>query len=228
MRIYNERPLSERSESSEMSFSNNKISSSSSSASSSVNFPALCRKVSSPTLNGNKKVGISMHKFINSKGKTATKDNSYFSPFVSLNGNGLLNNSSNDYYELKPPQFVKSNLTTLRRRVSAICKIQEELKEMKAREDELRYQRIRVIGLSQPNLSTLTDESDDQIKDNVSQSEELVIIRTNSNPNLIDTENSLEDNTINDKDLQVGGPRRKIPLIALWEEKIQQEIQIKN
>jgi hypothetical protein len=37
------------------------------------------------------------------------------------------------------------------------------------------------------------------MKDNVSQSEELVIIRTNSNPNLIDNENSLEDNTINDK-----------------------------
>jgi hypothetical protein len=86
-----------------------------------------------------------MHKFINSKGKTAAKDNSYFSPFVSLNGNGLLNNSSNDYYELKPPQFVKSNLTTLRRRVSAICKIQEELKEMKAREDELRY--LLIISL---------------------------------------------------------------------------------
>ncbi len=128
-----------------MSFSNNKISSSSSSASSSVNFPALCKKVSAPSLNGNKKGGISMHKFINSKGKTAAKDNSYFSPFVSLNGNGLLNNSSNDYYELKPPQFVKSNLTTLRRRVSAICKIQEELKEMKAREDELRY--LLIISL---------------------------------------------------------------------------------
>ncbi len=63
----------------------------------------------------------------------------------------------------------------------------------------IRYQRIRVIGLSQPNLSTLTDESDDQIKDNVSQSDQLVIIRTNSNPNLVDNDDSLEDNTINDK-----------------------------
>jgi len=120
-----------------MNLTNNKICSSSSSASSSVNFPALCRKVSTGSVVGNKKVN--MHKFINSKGKSATKDNSYFSPFVSLNGNGLLNNSSNDYYELRPPQFVKSNLTQIKRRVSAICKIQEELKEMKAREDELRY-----------------------------------------------------------------------------------------
>lgn len=211
-----------------MNFTNNKISSSSSSASSSANFPTICRKTSTPSLVGNKKLNISMHKFINSKGKTAAKD-SYFSPFVSLNGNGLINNSGNDYYELKPPQFVKTNLTTIRRRVSAICKIQEELKEMKAREDELRWQRIRGIGLSQPNLSSFIDESDDGMKDDITQSDQLLIIRTNSNPNLVDNDSSsLEDNSIDENNIQIGGPRRKIPLIAVWEQKIKKEIDIKN
>lgn len=79
-----------------------------------------------------------MHKFINSKGLTAAKDNTYFSPFISSNGTPFVTSPPNQYYELRPPQFVKKDLNMIRRRVSAICKIQEELKEMKEREEELR------------------------------------------------------------------------------------------
>ena len=89
-----------------------------------------------------------MNKFINSKGLSASKDNSFFSPFITNNGNGFLRNSTDEYYELRPPQFVKKDLNVLKRRVSAICKIQEELKEMKAREEELMYLFTLLFNLS--------------------------------------------------------------------------------
>ena len=132
-----DRSLSDRSESSEMSGSSTKICSSSSSESSSLTIPANCRK-SSPSLVSTRRVNISMHKFINSKGLTAAKDNTYFSPFITSNGTPFVTSAPDQYYELRPPQFVKKDLTMIRRRVSAICKIQEELKEMREREDELR------------------------------------------------------------------------------------------
>ena len=53
------------------------------------------------------------------------------------------------------------------------------------------------MGASQPNLSTLLDESDDsnsQLSQEVSQSSDrLIFERTNSNPNLIDSIDSEED-----------------------------------
>ncbi|CAG2113112.1 unnamed protein product [Medioppia subpectinata] len=203
----------------------NKISSSSSSASSSVNFPANCRKPSPTTLSP-KKVNISMQRFIKSKGLIASKDSSLYSPFASLNGNGFTNKSSDDYYELKPPQFVKKDLTTIKRRVSAICKIQEELKLMKEREEELRWQRVRIVGVSQPNLNTLIDETDETIKVEESQPKDQQLLqRANSNPNLI--EKSSEDLAAEEA-LRVGGPRRRIRMIEMWEKKIQKDVDIKN
>lgn len=113
---------------------------SSSSSTSSINNPSTqTRKLSSSSIVSPSKGTISMHKFISSKGKSAAKETS-FSPFNLSNGR-LTNNyigKTNDYQELKPPQFAKSNLRALRRHVSAECKIKEELKEMKNREDELR------------------------------------------------------------------------------------------
>ena len=166
-----------------------------------------------------------MNRFINSKGLSASKDNSFFSPFVSLNGNTFMRKSSDECYELRPPQFVKKDLKTIRRRVSAICKIQEELKEMKEREDELKWQKVRVVATSQPNLTAIIDDDNDlndgEVVSLVSQSnEQLLFERTNSNPNLIESIDSEED-SIDDINRRVGGPRRRIPLIDVWEQKIQ-------
>ncbi|XP_054162311.1 uncharacterized protein LOC128960264 [Oppia nitens] len=233
MRIYtvnsnhlSDHNLSDRSiESSEMSSSSlssfNKISSSSSSASSSVNFPTNCRKTSITSVNSNKPI-VSMQTFINSKGKIASKDNSLYSPFSGLNNNSLINTSCDDYYELKPPMFAKQQLKSLKRRVSAISKIQEEMKAMKTREEELRWRNIRLVGLSEPNLNTYSDETDESIKEEMSQTnDELFLIKTNSNPNLIDRENNKNNCTVEEKHCLVGGPRRKAALIAIWEQKIQ-------
>lgn len=71
-----------------------------------------------------------MHKFINSKGKQITKENG------SLGSNGFL--VDNELSEPKLPRYVASNHHFYRKRLSAIDKIQEELREMKQREDELR------------------------------------------------------------------------------------------
>ena len=60
-----------------------------------------------------------------------------------------------------------------------------------------------MLGASQPNLSTLTDEIDSQVSEEVSQSsEQLLFERTNSNPNLIDSNDSEED-SINENVSQI-------------------------
>lgn len=75
-----------------------------------------------------------MHKFISSKGKTATSTgNPTCSPFYQMG-------SCTDLYggELRPPIMIKGDKGFRRGSISAESKIQEELKEMKAREEELR------------------------------------------------------------------------------------------
>ncbi|XP_054159638.1 uncharacterized protein LOC128957848 [Oppia nitens] len=212
----------ESSEMSSSSLSSNRISSSaSSSASSSVNFATNCRKTSVTSVNSNKP-NVSFEMFIKSKGNIASKDNKLYSPYSGLNDNSLINKSCGVYYELKPPMFVKQDLKTFKRRVSAISMIQEELKQMKAREDELRWRSVRLIGLSQPNLSTLCDETDESLKEELSQSsDQSLLSRANSNPNLIDKEVNEEKPTIKETGCLIGGPRRRTALIAVWEQKIQ-------
>lgn len=73
---------------------------------------------------------ISMHKFISSKGKSLSSSGPISSFSSSFAG-------SDDYSgDLRPPIMLKGGFR--RGSVSAESKIQEELKEMKAREDELR------------------------------------------------------------------------------------------
>ena len=97
------------------------------------------------TKNTNGANSISMHRFISSKGKSTgpcNGSNLLANRFAS-HQNLCFNSSTNDYtiHELKPPklakQFVAAN-GTRRGSISAETKIQEELKEMKAREEELR------------------------------------------------------------------------------------------
>lgn len=74
---------------------------------------------------------VSIHKFLSSKNRCATSNSS--SSFA----NTFTTSSDANYSgDLRPPIMVKGGLR--RGSVSAETKIQEELKEMKAREEELR------------------------------------------------------------------------------------------
>lgn len=107
---------------------------------SSMSSAGVIRKsaVISPSLGGGRGNSISMHKFISSKGKQYSSHQNLSSigpyPFNSSTEN-LSNGTS--YQDLRPPMFAKNNRPR-RGSVSAESKIQEELREMKAREEELR------------------------------------------------------------------------------------------
>ena len=114
--------------------------------------PSSVRKsnIASPIFGYTK--NISMHKFISSKGKSgclqSSSPNSYkqFGSHQNLSsvGNSCGNDHNgygNGYRELRPPVFSKKETIENGRRrgsVTAETKIIEELKEMKAREEELR------------------------------------------------------------------------------------------
>ena len=94
--------------------------------------------VTSPSFGGVKGNIISMHKFISSKGKQygscqnlSSMGNSPFHDSMDHLSNGT------SCQDLRPPLFTKNNRPR-RGSVSAESKIQEELREMKAREEELR------------------------------------------------------------------------------------------
>lgn len=55
-----------------------------------------------------------------------------------------------------------------------------------------RWQRIRFMALSQPNLDSFDIDSDG-MKCDESESSDSIIMRTNSNPNLIESECSTDD-----------------------------------
>ncbi|KAL1484385.1 hypothetical protein MTO96_011361 [Rhipicephalus appendiculatus] len=85
--------------------------------------------------------GVSMQKFLASRGKELA----FTSPPSPQNGDKL------EYRELKPPQLQKGAADAVRKGlVTAETKIQEEMRAMKEREEELRRQRLRLLG--QPNL----------------------------------------------------------------------------
>lgn len=73
-----------------------------------------------------------MYKFISTKGKQMTKEGS------NLGSNAYFADS--EYNEPRLPRYVASSHHFYRKRLSAIDKIQEELREMKQREDELRFE----------------------------------------------------------------------------------------
>lgn len=78
---------------------------------------------------------VSMHKFISSKGKVVTTP-----AYNHFSSHQNLSTTATDYHETKPPQFARNEYKGQLRRnsLSAENKILEELKEMKAREEELR------------------------------------------------------------------------------------------
>ncbi|KAJ6224878.1 hypothetical protein RDWZM_003423 [Blomia tropicalis] len=167
---------------------------------------------------------ISMHRFINSKGKQMTRDGGLVG--AHFHGDSIVG----EYNEPRLPRFITNNHNFYRKRLSAIDKIQEELQEMKKREDELRVQRVRSVGMSYPNLNSICDEdfqsSDDQtVESSEENKDSFHSSRCSSNPDISINvrELILDDNTVrSETPLTIGGPRRKIPLIAMWEGRIQE------
>ena len=90
-----------------------------------------------------------------------------------------------------------------------------------------RFQRVRAVGMSQPNLNLIVDETDSIEKEDNSESSDGFSVRSNSNPNLIDSIDNSEESDASSV-CKVGGPRRKIPLIQVWEQKIKKEVQTKK
>ncbi|XP_076053156.1 uncharacterized protein LOC143032375 isoform X6 [Oratosquilla oratoria] len=112
-------------------------------------------------------------------------------------------------------------------------KIQEELRDMQQREEELRRHRARQLGRSQPNLSGLILEDEDDVVDGSSSSStkgmnghahlhngdtpEVNGLRSAlSNPNLLDDEQEHTQAPVE------RGARRRSALIAQWENRIHQ------
>lgn len=93
-----------------------------------------------------------------------------------------------------------------RRNVSAESKIQQELLEMKAREEELRQQRLKIFDQSQPNLPVLINGNG----------------KENSPERIINDQFHLKDqNKIPNNDASINSRRRRSALIAQWEQRIQ-------
>jgi len=111
----------------------------------------------------------------------------------------------------------------IRRICSAESKIQAELQQMKAREEELRLVRAKQMAASQPNLSNIGVDEDEKLVDAENghiNGIKGIIGRATSNPNLLD------DSSIESVDYHVFKPnivRRRSALIAQWEEKIMQQ-----
>ncbi|CAN7943436.1 unnamed protein product, partial [Ixodes hexagonus] len=142
--------------------------------------------------------GVSMQKFLASRGKELV----FTTP--PQNGNFAEKSAGFEYRELKPPQLHKGVVPgdALRKGlVTAETKIQEEMRVMKEREEELRRQRIRLLGQSQPNLSLLECSTDSV--------DSYQLQRVGSNPNLLESPQPS------------GAPRRRSALIAQWEQRIQ-------
>ncbi|XP_071439156.1 uncharacterized protein [Hetaerina americana] len=108
---------------------------------------------------------------------------------------------------------------------SAEEKIQEELKEMKMREDELRLQRAHKMAKSQPNLLSLIDGNEEESQWNEDASKPSSLYSNLSNPSLLDLDDDAPVREMHATPVQVrqkGNRRKSYSLIAHWENKIQQ------
>lgn len=156
--------------------------------------------------------GVSMQKFLASRGKELA----FTSPPSPQSGDKL------EYRELKPPQLQKGAGDTVRKGlVTAETKIQEEMRAMKEREEELRRQRLRLLGQSQSNLSlfegsTLVDA--DHITD---ATEPLTLQRVGSDASLLEQTTANGSPEAGNAPNTSSVPRRRSALIAQWEQRIQ-------
>ncbi|XP_049515155.1 uncharacterized protein LOC119432873 isoform X2 [Dermacentor silvarum] len=156
--------------------------------------------------------GVSMQKFLASRGKELA----FTSPPPPQNGDKL------EYRELKPPQLQKGAADAVRKGlVTAETKIQEEMRAMKEREEELRRQRLRLLGQSQPNLSLFEGSTVGDADHATDATDGPTLQRVGSDASLQEqtTVNGSSEaaNTCNTSSV----PRRRSALIAQWEQRIQ-------
>ncbi|XP_022236851.1 uncharacterized protein LOC111084436 [Limulus polyphemus] len=206
---------------------------SSSSNSSNAITPPGRRFVQNPA--GNR--GISMQRFIASRGKEVRaisssnlKSTSNGYPTATfIRGSSSVQNINQTYsnFSTLAPVVVrrgnsegKPPLTHRKSLPSTELKIQEELKELKEREEELRLQRARHLATSQPNLHTLVDDNDDQTESFDQDNSQIRKERSSSNPDL--SENGIMENQAEIKAPTPNNHRRRSVLIAQWEQRIQE------
>lgn len=172
-----------------------------------------------PTKNGSVPRAVSMQKFIASRGKELV----FTQP---QNGScGSERSASLEYCELKPPQVRRGSGVDRKGFVTAETKIQEEMRAMKEREEELKRQRSRLLGQSQPNLSTL-ESGNGASADAMTSSLGNVSLCDQAGEKSEVPEDSLVAGCpeVNN----AGGPRRRSALIEQWEQRIQKTDVIKT
>uniref|UniRef100_T1IR37 A-kinase anchor protein 2 C-terminal domain-containing protein n=1 Tax=Strigamia maritima TaxID=126957 RepID=T1IR37_STRMM len=168
-----------------------------------------------PRPNGVKGV---MAKFLSSRGKIVpTVGNRPKSGSItSFDGDEFIREQLMDEIRKPPPKNFRRSYC------SAESKIQAELQQMKAREEELRLVRAKQMALSQPNLSNIgigDDENDVNYEVETNRLNGFKeMLRANSNPNL------LEDNSESSEEqvMKTRVTRRRTPLIDQWERLAQQ------
>lgn len=163
-----------------------------------------------------------MQKFLASRGKELA----FTSPPQNggaAGSNGFADKSF-EYRELKPPQLQKGASDAVRKGlVTAETKIQEEMRAMKEREEELRRQRQRLLGQSQPNLSLQLDGGA-VIPEPEHVVDGSLLQRVNSNPSIPAPELAAPPALCSSPDSTASAssaPRRRSALIAQWEQRIQ-------
>ncbi|XP_064477617.1 uncharacterized protein LOC135391314 isoform X2 [Ornithodoros turicata] len=169
--------------------------------------------------NGNPPRAVSMQKFIASRGKELVFTQQHNGSCGSEIGPGL------GYCELKPPQVRRGSGVDRKGFVTAETKIQEEMRAMKEREEELKRQRTRLIGQPQPNLSSNEygkPSSPDQMTSSVENlwAQEQVSDRTDGAEDAQLLSGSDGNNS--------GCARRRSALIAQWEQRIQKTDTVKS
>ncbi|GFU58077.1 uncharacterized protein NPIL_295631 [Nephila pilipes] len=186
------------------SFHNNSIrtpspDSTSSSSISKMSFPFTSPKQGSIVQNKN----VNMERFIASKGKQIVFKNT--SPINAV--------GSSDYMEIKPPQIKKKDQKSQRKFVSAASKIQSELQEMKEREEELKKERARLLGLN-GQITDLTPETKD-MNHNSNSSTDIC-----SSPDFLENEKEVTSE-LEKEEVPLNQTRRRSTLIEEWERRIQ-------
>ncbi|GIX79808.1 uncharacterized protein CDAR_317111 [Caerostris darwini] len=187
------------------SFNNNSIrspspDSTSSSSISKMSFPFTSQKQGSVVQSKN----VNMERFIASKGKQIV-----FKTTSPVNAVG-----SSDYMEIKPPQIKKKDQQSQRKFVTAASKIQSELQEMKEREEELKKERARLLGLN-GQTTDLTPETKDE-NHNSNSSTDIC-----SSPDFLENEKEIPNNELEKEEVALNQTRRRSTLIEEWERRIQ-------
>ncbi|KAL3209245.1 hypothetical protein MRX96_009242 [Rhipicephalus microplus] len=151
--------------------------------------------------------GVSMQKFLASRGKELA----FTSPPSPQNGDKL------EYRELKPPQLQKGAVDAVRKGlVTAETKIQEEMRAMKEREEELRRQRLRLLG--QPNLGLFEGGTLVDADHAVDAGEAPALHCVASDASLL--EHAATGGSPEASSASNSVPRRRSALIAQWEQMI--------